>query len=83
MSHEGIAVWDLVQRLGGQLRLVAGSHGTIVIGWDMTAALSMARALDIPPLAVAELLPPLEAVMVRKLNEEARAVTGSSGGASF
>ena len=70
MSREGIAVWDLVQRLGGQLRLVAGSHGTIVIGWDMTAALAMAAALDIPPLAVAELLPPLEAVMVRKLNEQ-------------
>lgn len=72
-----------MQRLGGQLRLVAGSHGAIVIGWDMTAALSMAAALNIPPLAVAELLPPIEAVMVRKLNEEARAVTGSSGGASF
>ena len=72
-----------MQRLGGQLRLVAGQHGAIVIGWDMTAALTMARALDIPPLAVAELLPPIEAVMVRKLNEEARAVTGSGGGASF
>ena len=83
MSQEGIAVWDLVQRLGGQLRLVAGQHGAIVIGWDMTAALAMAAALDIPSLAVAELLPPIEAVMVRKLNEEARAVTGSGGGASF
>lgn len=70
MSQEGIAVWDLVQRLGGQLRLVAGQHGAIVIGWDMTAALAMARALGIPPLAVAELLPPIEAVMVRKLNEQ-------------
>jgi len=83
LSHEGIAVWDLVQRLGGQLRLVAGSHGTIVIGWDMTAALSMARALDIPPLAVAELLPPIEAVMVRRLNEEARSVTESVASAGF
>ena len=78
MSREGIAVWDLVQRLGGQLRLVAGSHGTIVIGWDMTAALAMAAALGIPPLAVAELLPPIEAVMVRKLNEEARSVISAS-----
>ncbi len=77
MSREGIVVWDLVQRLGGQLRLVAGQHGAIVIGWDMTAALAMAAALDIPPLAVAELLPPIEAVMVRKLNEEARSATGS------
>jgi hypothetical protein len=57
-----------VQRLGGQLRLVADQHGAIVIGWDMTAALAMAAALEIPSLAVAELLPPIEAVMVRKLN---------------
>jgi uncharacterized protein (DUF697 family) len=40
----------------------------------MTAALALAAALGIPPLAVAELLPPIEAVMVRKLNEEARSV---------
>ena len=63
-----------MQRLGGQLRLVAGAQGAIVIGWDMTAALALATALGIPPLAVAELLPPIEAVMVRKLNEEARSV---------
>ncbi len=72
MTREGIAIWDLVQRLGGQLRLVAGAQGAIVVGWDMTAALAMAAALGIPPLAVAELLPPIEAVVVRKLNEEAR-----------
>lgn len=72
-----------MQRLGGQLRLVAGQHGTIVIGWDMTAALAMAGALGIPPLAVAELLPPIEAVMVRKLNEDARSATGSGANASF
>ena len=59
-----------MQRLGGQLRLVAGQHGAIVIGWDMTAALAMAAALGIPSLAVVELLPPIEAVMVRKLNEQ-------------
>jgi len=53
-------------------------NGAIVIGWDMTAAFAMAGALDIPPLAVAELLPPIEAVMVRKLNEEARSVISAS-----
>jgi hypothetical protein len=55
--------------LGGQLR-VAGSS---VIGWDMGAALQMGAALDIPPRAIAELLPPIEAVMVRKITEETRA----------
>jgi hypothetical protein len=65
---EGWQVWDLVQRLGGQLR-VAGSS---VIGWDMGAALQLGMALGIPPLAIAELLPPVEAVMVRKISAEMR-----------
>ena len=60
-------VWDLVGRLGGQLR-VALSGG--IIGWDLGAALAMARALGIDPAPVAELLPPLEAVMVGKMNEQ-------------
>jgi hypothetical protein len=63
-----------VQRLGGQLR-VAGSS---VIGWDMGAALQLGMALGIPPLAIAELLPPVEAVMVRKINEETRAATSAA-----
>ncbi len=41
-----------------------------VLGWDMGAALAMANALGIEPLIVAELLPEIEAVMVRKLNEQ-------------
>ncbi len=53
-------------RLGGQLR-VAPAGG--VIGWDMGAALALARALGIDPAAVGHLLPPIEAVMVRKMNE--------------
>ncbi len=53
-------------RLGGQLR-VAPSGG--IISWDMTAALALARALGVPGVAVAELLPAIEAVMVAKLNE--------------
>ena len=50
-----------------------------VIGWDMTAALALGDALGVPLLAVAELLPVIEAVMVRKLNEELAA----NGGPSF
>ena len=41
-----------------------------VIGWDMSAALALGNALGVPPLAMAELLPALEAVMVVKLNEQ-------------
>ena len=41
-----------------------------VIGWDMSAALALGQALGVPPLAMAELLPGIEAVMVTKLNEQ-------------
>jgi hypothetical protein len=41
-----------------------------VIGWDMGSALALGRALGVPPLAMAEFLPPLEAVMVRRINEQ-------------
>lgn len=41
-----------------------------VLGWDMGAALAMSQALGIDTLIAAELLPEIEAVMVRKLNEQ-------------
>jgi len=41
-----------------------------VLGWDMGAALQLGVALGLSPLIIAELLPPIEAVMVRKTNEE-------------
>jgi hypothetical protein len=41
-----------------------------VLGLDMGAALAMAQALGIDTLVAAELLPAIEAVMVRKLNEQ-------------
>jgi len=59
-------VWDLVGRLGGQLRTAPSGA---IIGWDLAAALALARALGVPGVVVAELLPALEAVMVAKLNE--------------
>ncbi|MFO1141192.1 MAG: hypothetical protein U1E59_02190 [Amaricoccus sp.] len=52
-------------RLGGQLRVVPGA----VIGWDLGTALRLASALGIAPTVAAELLPEIEAVMVRKLNQ--------------
>ena len=63
---EGWQVWDLVGRMGGQLRVVPGA----VLGWDMGAALAMSHALGVSPIIAAELLPEIEAVMVRKLNEQ-------------
>jgi len=41
-----------------------------VIGWDFGAALALALALGICRMAAAELLPDIEAVMVRKVNEQ-------------
>ena len=56
----------MVGRLGGQLRISPGA----VIGWDMGAALALGQALGIASLAMAELIPGIEAVMVLKLNEQ-------------
>jgi hypothetical protein len=67
---EGWQVWDLVQRIGGQVRVAGGMSGGGVIGWDMAAALQLGAALGLSPLIIAELLPPIEAVMVRKTNQE-------------
>jgi len=46
-----------------------------VIGWDMGAALQLGAALGVPSRAMAELLPPIEAAMVRKINEDAQAAS--------
>ena len=47
-----------------------------VLGWDMGAALALAQALGIAPLITAELLPEIEAVMLRKLNEQIASADG-------
>lgn len=54
----------------GQLRVASGADGTVVLGWDLTAALAMAQALGVDLLIAAECLPVIEAVMVRKFNEQ-------------
>ena len=48
-----------------------------VVGWDMGAALSLAQALGVNVLIVAELLPTIEAVMVRKVNEQMATAEGT------
>ncbi len=72
VSHDGWQVWDLVCRLGSQMRVA----GKAVIGWDMSAALALAHALGLNPMVAAELLPELEAVMVRRINEKIGAEDG-------
>jgi len=66
---EGAQVWDLCLRMGGQLRAVPGA----VIGWDLGAAMVMATALGLNPLVAAEILPAIEAIAVRAINEQMRA----------
>ena len=64
------------QRLGGQVRVAGGMSGGAVLGWDMAAAPQLGAALGLSPIIIAELLPPLEAVMVRKINEHLQAGSG-------
>ena len=65
-TWEGTQVVTLAGMLGGQLRVAE-----TLIGFDMTAALAMARAMGICERATAEFLPVIEAVMVRKFRERA------------
>ncbi|WP_240482047.1 DUF7697 family protein [Ruegeria marisrubri] len=51
-----------------------------VIGWDLSAALALGHALGIPPAAMAELVPVMEAVMVTKLNEQMEHAHGREEG---
>ena len=44
--------------------------GKAVLGWDMGAALALGQALGVNPRVAAELLPDLEAVMARRINEK-------------
>ncbi|SEP02864.1 hypothetical protein SAMN04490248_12035 [Salinihabitans flavidus] len=57
------------------MRVTGGMGGGVIIGWDMGAALQLGTALGLSPRIIAELLPPIEAVMVRKVNEQ----SGSGG----
>ena len=44
--------------------------GKAVLGWDMGSAMALSQALGLNTMVVAELLPELEAVMVRRINEK-------------
>ena len=51
--------------MSGQLRAVPGA----VLGWDLSAGLALARALGVNELIAAGLLPGIEAIAVRHINE--------------
>jgi hypothetical protein len=53
----------------GQLR---GGFGS-VLGWDLGAALALARARGLNSFVVAELIPAIEAVAIRRINEQLEA----------
>ena len=53
-------------RMGGQVRAVPGA----VLGWDLGAALALSEALGVDRLIAAELLPEIETVAVRRINEQ-------------
>jgi len=55
--------------MGGQLRVVPGA----VLGWDLGAAMALGSALGVNLLMAAEILPAMEAVAVKALNEQIKA----------
>ncbi len=63
---EGWQVWDLVLRMGGQLRAVPGA----ALGWDLTAALALAVALGVDQRLAAEILPEIEPVVIGRINRQ-------------
>lgn len=52
-----------------QLRMGFGGP----VGWDLGTGLAMAEALGLNTFVVAELLPAVEAVAIRKINEQLEA----------
>ena len=49
----------------GQLRAIPGA----VLGWVLGTGLALAAALGVPAIAAAELLPEIEAVAIRRIND--------------
>ena len=56
----------MAKRLGGQLRAIPG----VALGWDMAAALALGHALGVNALVAAEILPEIEAIAIRAINED-------------
>jgi hypothetical protein len=55
--------------MGGQLRAISGA----VLGWDLGAGLALAEALGVNAVIAAEILPEIEAIAIRAINDELKA----------
>jgi hypothetical protein len=55
--------------MGGQLRAIPGA----VLGWDLGAGLALAEALGVNAVVAAEILPEIEAIAIRAINDELKA----------
>jgi hypothetical protein len=74
-SYEGVLLAELIPRLETQLRVVSSPEGLLVLGIDIVAALALAEATGLPPAAVANWLPAVEAAAVRGINRQIRDMT--------
>lgn len=52
---------------------------TAFLGWDFGAALAMARALGVNPVVAAEVLPEIEAIAIRQMNDRLKIGVQSDG----
>ena len=66
LTDAGWQAWDVLTRCSGQLRFAP--NGTVVLGLDLAAALSLGCALGYDMGALAELLPAAEAGLVAAIN---------------
>jgi hypothetical protein len=71
ITVEGRQVWSLAMRLSGQLRMLSGMH-VAAIGFDMSAALALAGAMQVDAAAVGWFLPEIEEVAVGAINSQIR-----------
>jgi hypothetical protein len=74
-SYEGTLFAELIPRLESQLRVVASGDGLLVLGVDLVAVLALAGATGLPPAAVANWLPAVEAAVVHAINRQIRDMT--------
>jgi hypothetical protein len=54
------------------MRALSGQQATGYVGFDMTAALSLASAMGLPAALAADLLPHLEPICISRMNEQLR-----------
>ncbi|GHF71187.1 hypothetical protein GCM10017056_47630 [Seohaeicola zhoushanensis] len=51
---------------------MASGMGVVVLGWDFNAAFALGDAMGLDRLTIVELLPDIEAVAIRHINERAQ-----------